>query len=125
MLVTALALALAAPAREPPTPATAAPVAVPARAVRWLIHYIGTRDYPAEARRLHQQGRVAYEMTIGFDGRPLSCRVIDSSGSPSLDEATCRIMRSRARFHPARDAFGNPTIDRIRHSINWILPGGG
>lgn len=120
----ALALALAASAQEPATPATAAPVVEPARAVRWLMHYVGIGDYPAEARRLHQQGTVFFEMTIGFAGRPISCRVLSSSGSPSLDEATCRIMQGRARFHPARDAFGNPTVDRVRHSINWILPEG-
>jgi protein TonB len=118
MLVLAFALA----AQPPSAVGPAAPVAMPARAVQWLSNYVGMSDYPAEARRLRQQGVVRYELTIGTNGRPIACRVLTSSGSPSLDEATCRVMGGRARFHPARDAAGRPTIDRIRHSINWIYP---
>lgn len=121
MIIPALALALAA--RQPsviePAPV---PAAVPARAVQFLSNLVSRSDYPAEAARLRQQGLVRYELTIGTDGIPLSCRVLSSSGSPSLDEATCRVMRTRARFIPARDAAGRRTIDRVRHSINWVWP---
>lgn len=117
-----LALAFALAAQQPSAMETATPVAVPARAVQYLQNYFGMGDYPREAVRRHQQGRVFFEMTIGPDGRPLSCRILVSSGAASLDEATCRVMRSRARFIPARDAAGLPTVDRIRHSITWTLP---
>jgi len=120
MIILAFALA----ARPPSALEAAAPVAVPARAVQYLQNYVGMGDYPREAVRRHQQGRIFFEMTIGPDGRPVSCRILVSSGAPSLDEATCRIMRSRARFVPARDAAGLPTVDRIRHSLTWSLPEG-
>ena len=37
----------------------------------------------------------------------------------ALDEATCQIMRSRARFTPARDGKGNATADVFSSSITW------
>jgi len=115
----ALALALSALVQDAPAPE---PPVQRARAVQWLMHYVNNSDYPPEARRRGEQGRVGYELTIGPHGRPIACRILRSSGSASLDEATCRIMRERARFHPARDAAGNPTVDRVQHSIEWISP---
>ena len=45
-----------------------------------------------------------------------------SSGSAALDQATCRIMRSRARFTPAHDDHGQPTSDNVSSRIRWVLP---
>ena len=39
-----------------------------------------------------------------------------------LDTATCRIMRQRARFTPARDVNGNPASDEHLGEISWRLP---
>ena len=112
-----------APAARIAAPLTAPPsLARPASARHPLAYYINSGDYPYEAQRRGQHGIVRYEMTIGTDGIPTSCRVIGSSGSPSLDEATCRVMRTRARFRPARDAAGNPAEDVIRHYVTWVLP---
>jgi len=55
------------------------------------------------------------------DGRVTGCTVTGSSGSAALDNATCRIMRSRARFSPARDSNGQPTTDSYAASITWRI----
>jgi TonB family protein len=107
------------------------PVAdVVASRVRWtlppslgLATYISSRDYPREAVRRHEQGRVEFELTISPEGVPSACRILASSGSAALDEATCRIMRDRPRFTPARDAEGRATADTIRSAVFWALPG--
>ena len=118
MIILALALAAQPPsATELTSDAAPAPAVVPTRAVQRLSDYVLMDDYPREAVRRRQQGRAFFEMTIGPDGRPASCRILVSTGAAGLDEATCRIMRSRARFIPARDAAGLPAIDIIRHSI--------
>ena len=93
----------------------------PARARANLASYISHSDYPRTALANREQGTVHFVLTVGPNGRVGDCRVTQSSGSAALDSATCRIMRARARFTPARDAAGHPTADTIESSIGWHL----
>ena len=102
-----------------PAPAAAAE---PARARANLASYISNDDYPASALQAREQGQVEFTLDVGPDGRVTQCAVAQSSGSAALDSTTCRIMRSRARFTPARDLAGNPVPDRMRGRIGWRLP---
>ena len=61
-------------------------------------------------------------LTIGTSGRVDACSVTSSSGSSALDQATCRILRSRARYTPARDEDGNPTTGHDSGRVTWRLP---
>jgi protein TonB len=80
-------------------------------------------DYPPPALRRREQGTTRFRLTVGGgDGRVTNCSVIRSSGSSMLDTATCRIMRQRARFTPARDVNGNPASDEHLGEISWRLP---
>jgi protein TonB len=79
-------------------------------------------DYPAEALRLHQEGKVEVTLRINELGRGTACTVTRSSGAPSLDEATCRLMIDRARWEPARDEHGRPAPDVVKTSVDWRLP---
>jgi protein TonB len=107
----------------PPAPPPAPPRTVePAHARANLASYVSDADYPASAIRAEQQGTTGFRLTVGTDGRVTGCDVTSSSGSPALDQATCRIMRSRARFTPARDDHGNPTTDAVSSRIRWVLP---
>jgi periplasmic protein TonB len=107
----------------PPAPPPAPPRRVePAHARANLASYISDSDYPASAIRAEQQGTTGFRLEVGTDGRVTSCQITSSSGSSALDDATCRIMRSRARFTPARDDRGNPTTDSVSQRIRWVLP---
>lgn len=79
-------------------------------------------DYPPSARRAGEEGTVGFALDITADGRVSACTIEASSGSAALDAATCRIMRSRARFEPARDSGGQPIPDHLQSHIRWILP---
>ena len=83
---------------------------------------VGDMDYPASALRAGEEGVVDYEIGVGADGRVTDCRIVASSGSAILDSATCRAIRARARFAPARDSAGRPTADRLRGRVGWRLP---
>lgn len=72
--------------------------------------------------RLEQQGTVAYRATVSTDGRVARCEVVTSSGSASLDTATCSIIQRRARFRPALDRHGRPIEDKFSGRIRWVLP---
>ena len=106
-----------APPPAPPPPARVEP----ARARANLGSYVSNDDYPASALRNEEQGTTGFRLTIGTDGRVTACEVTSSSGSAALDQATCRIMRSRARFTPARDSSGNPTGDTHNNRITWRI----
>jgi len=92
------------------------------RALANLASYISDADYPAAAIRAGEQGTVRFRLWIGPNGLVSDCRIEASSGSASLDEATCRIMRARARFTPAHDANGKAVEDTIASRIRWVLP---
>lgn len=103
-------------------PAEAAQIVAPAHPRGDPQTLIGGKDYPASALRAGEQGTVRYVLRIGADGRVHGCRVTRSSGSASLDSATCRIMTARGRFTPARDSNGNPVPSEEVQAVAWSLP---
>ena len=108
--------------RRPPPPPPPVRTVPPQRARANLNSYFSTDDYPAAALRGNDQGTTGFSLTIGPNGRVTDCSVTASSGSSALDQATCRILRSRARYTPARDASGNPTSGRDSGRVTWRLP---
>jgi protein TonB len=79
-------------------------------------------DYPAEAQQNGEEGTVRARLDIDASGRVARCTVIRSSGHALLDSATCNILRSRARFAPARDRYGNVRPDSyVTPPITWRL----
>src|SRR5688572_369646 len=104
LLLAFLALAHAAPPPVAGAPAaTTAPArAIPARATPTtaLAAYFSPADYPPSALGRREQGITRFYLAVGPNGRVTDCRVTAGSGSPALDDATCRILRSRARFRP-------------------------
>ena len=83
-----------------------------------------TDDYPASAAAAGAEGTVRASLSIGPDGRVVSCSITQSSGNSSLDSTTCNILRRRAKFTPARDSNGNAVSDTIATPpISWRLEG--
>jgi TonB family protein len=89
---------------------------------RFLQTFIAAADYPPAALRAGEQGRVAAAWEVAEDGIPESCRIVQSSGSAALDEATCRIVVTRLVYDPARDASGTPVRSSDRMTVTWVLP---
>ncbi|TMJ17412.1 MAG: TonB family protein [Alphaproteobacteria bacterium] len=92
-----------------------------AHALANLASYVRSGDMPVE---LVAGGplnvRVHFELSVTPEGRVSACRVTQSSGVSQLDAITCRIMRSRARFEPARDSEGRPVPDIVTSVIAWV-----
>jgi protein TonB len=110
-------LALAAAPARPVPKARAAPAGSPGS---WL----SDDDYPKDALRQEIDGTTAFRLTIDKTGVPRECAITTSSGSASLDNATCAKLMERARFTPARDAKGRPAADTYDGRITWRLPDG-
>jgi protein TonB len=108
----------APPAPPPPPPAKV----TKAQSARGNLQALFSEsDYPQDAIRNEETGTVTVSLSIGTNGRVTGCSVIGSSGSSSLDRATCRVLQSRARFTPAKLSNGQPTTDTYTQRITWRL----
>lgn len=125
---TAVITPSAPPAPPPPPPAPPPPPPPPAaKASRaepkgspgsWATN----DDYPSSAIRAEESGTTSFRLEVGADGKVTGCSVTGSSGSSTLDEATCRLVSRRARFRPAIGGDGQPTNDTFSSRIRWVLP---
>lgn len=79
-------------------------------------------EYPAEAMRAEEQGRVEFRMAIDATGAVTGCDIVTSSGSTALDATTCAVAMRRGHFTPARDAAGRAIASSVTSRIRWILP---
>lgn len=78
---------------------------------------IGPRDYPRAAAG--HQGAVTAHLEISVTGIVTGCSITRSSGSAVLDATTCRLIRERFRYTPARDAQGRAVPDVTGWQQRW------
>ncbi|MFC3594953.1 energy transducer TonB [Novosphingobium piscinae] len=105
--------------------ADAAPLPPPGQSARPLndpASWVTTQDYPAQALRDDHQGVVEFSLVIGLEGQVSECHIRSSSGSGALDEATCRLVRERARFAPAVDQNARPVVGHYLNRVRWVMP---
>nr|WP_299853917.1 energy transducer TonB [Sphingomonas bacterium] len=108
---------------QPPAPPPAPPHVSQRAAVQGNPgRFFGPDAYPPAAIRAEASGRVVAALTVGTDGRVTGCSVTASSGNSDLDDATCRIARSKVRFTPAKDDNGTPIGSSYTLPVRWVLP---
>ena len=66
-------------------------------------------DYPSDALAAGEQGDVIARMNVSATGTVTECEVVASSGSNSLDSATCNSALRVGRFNPAIAPGSQPT----------------
>ena len=76
-------------------------------------------DYPRGLGEAGIGGTVSVIYTVETDGSATHCRITHSSGSPELDEHTCRLIEERFRFRPSLDGAGRPVRSRIVQDHSW------
>lgn len=84
--------------------------------------FFGPDNYPPEALRNGEQGRTVAKLDVGADGRVTACTVDVSSGSASLDGATCAIALAHVTFTPATDDRGRPIAGHYTLPVRWVFP---
>ena len=78
--------------------------------------------YPARALAAHEEGAVAFKVTLDSKGLVTGCEVTHSSGHPLLDQETCNVITLHAVFNPDLGI----SASQVRTSngiIAWKLPG--
>lgn len=109
-----------------PAMAHAAPAGTPqgAQPANYPGNWATTDDYPPEALSARIEGTANFVVTIDTQGMVSSCRISQSSGSDLLDAKTCALVTERARFTPARDAYGKAVQGAYSNRVRWVLPAG-
>jgi len=115
----------AAPSDEIPPSQAAPPTAGAAvqklriDALRWqtalAAHIERFKRYPAKARSSGEQGIATVAFTIDRQGRLLTSRIVQSSGSPMLDQETLAML-ARAQPMPA------PPSDIPDNKLSFVVP---
>lgn len=83
--------------------------------------WVSPNDYPANAMRNGESGKVEYLLSYDIQGKVTGCEVTASSGSADLDRATCQSLMSRARLKPGTKG-GKPEAGVYRGSMYWRMP---
>ncbi len=121
ILLTVQASPAAPPVYAPPAPPLPSPVYTAPQRLGTDVPLIGEEDYPKAAMFSDAAGVTALMLTIGTNGRPTGCQIMDSSGHPVLDVTACTLVRQRARFAPGT-LNGKPVESRWRSRIVWKMP---
>lgn len=86
------------------------------------VTFLQVGDYPSESIQRRSQGMSVIFYKVGIDGRAYDCRVVQSSGDPLLDLATCAAMLRRGQFKPARNLKDMPVPSWRTQMVNWTIP---
>ena len=88
-------------------PAALAPGATPPRPRGDSASWFGIRDFGLATALTSAVYTAVFRLVLDAEGRPTGCTLLESAGNVDLTGA-CRVLRSRARYEPARDAAGTP-----------------
>lgn len=87
-----------------------------------VARWVTTDDYPTADIRAGHTGTVRFRLAIDSSGRVNDCAIVESSGFPGLDAATCRNVTKRARFDAAADGTGAQVAGSYNGTIRWVIP---
>lgn len=86
---------------------------------RHLRGRIAEDDLPRTAWARGTRGSVTVRLTVEADGGVSGCSVARSSGDAELDALTCRLIRQRFVYEPARDRAGRAVRDVAGWRQDW------
>ena len=83
--------------------------------------FVTNDDYPPSAQREGREGTVGFRVDVSAEGSVISCTVTAPSGQADLDQATCDLIRRRARFRPGRDGNGAAIGGTWSSRVKWQI----
>lgn len=82
--------------------------------------WVTSDDYPHEGVEISHPVSVDFRLAINGKGLAEKCMIMRGSGSKVLDEWTCNLVMSRARFKPAKDENGKVTQGSYFETVKWL-----
>ncbi|MEM1196267.1 MAG: TonB family protein [Pseudomonadota bacterium] len=84
--------------------------------------WISTSDYRTVWINRGFAGTARFTLQIDASGRVSDCAITGSTGYEALDGATCRLLKRRARFAPARNGAGDKVAGTYSSAVTWQIP---
>ncbi len=103
-------------------PAQQRSIAVQVKPSNYPGRWVTNNDYPREDFVRKNEGLTTFLLSVGIDGGVTGCRIVGSSGFPSLDKRTCELLNVRAAFTPAKDSSGRPVASFYVNRVWWQVP---
>ena len=97
-------------------------LSVPVKPSNYPGRWVTNDDYPRDDFVRKNEGMTTFLLGVGTDGAVTGCRVVGSSGFPSLDKRTCELLLARAVFEPAKDRGGQPVASFYVNRVWWQVP---
>lgn len=94
------------------------PVAPKARNSGWVTD----NDYKSVWINREWEGTAGFRLSIGADGKVETCTITDSTGHAALDDATCALVKRRAKFDAAKDDQGRSVRGTFSSAVRWQIP---
>ena len=86
-----------------------------------LIRNLSRGDYRLIAGHRLPRGAAMMSLRVEPDGQPSNCRVVRSSGDPTVDGELCPLVTQRLRFRPALNDLGRPIPYQLQYVATWDL----
>lgn len=86
---------------------------------RWRSGRIRGDDFPPGVGDLETEVSLRTRYAVSAEGRVTECTIVRSSGNAILDETTCRLVKRRYRYKPARDARGKAIPAVVMENHGW------
>lgn len=83
--------------------------------------WLHSRDYPKKMLSELRDGFINFRLIIEPSGEVSGCKVQQSANPIEFANATCDLVKDRARFEPALDADGKPIRSYWRSAVRWII----
>ena len=86
-----------------------------------LVRNLSRGDYRMIAAGRLPAGWAMVSLRVEPTGQPDNCRILRSSGDPSVDAGLCPLIMQRLRFLPALDDRGRPIAYQLNYVATWTL----
>jgi protein TonB len=86
-----------------------------------LVRNLSRGDYRLIAGGRVPAGAAMVSLLVQPTGLPSNCRIVRSSGDPSIDAGLCPLIVERLRFRPALDDQGRPVPYQLQYVATWRL----
>ena len=84
--------------------------------------WVSDSDYRSSWINRGWEGTAGFRLDIGSDGRVANCTITRSTGHSALDDATCALVKRRARFDAARNDQGEKVSGSFSSAVRWQIP---
>ena len=84
---------------------------------RWMR----SSDYPTKMLRKSQPGLVNFRLSVDEKGQATDCHIQETTRPQAFDNAVCKGLMKRSKFHPALDTQGKPMASYYRNAVRFTM----